>query len=241
MPTPARGPQTTPPDEGRSSRLPAPRTPRHRSFTCSTTYDGRALGNAQSSIAHLRFSPTTLPRPSRPKGASRRPQPCSALLHERRSPGRRLGASGSRPHLVVAAGSRTWASVGSHGTSPATSVARPSDVLPRSTSDARLRLCQLRWMPCRCRNPAALGYRAPTDNHATAGYRAAAGYHAASDTVPLHGVGYDGQHAACSVQFTTCNVMNTRDEQHATKIRAHDIRDEITSRYVRGVRLCQSC
>ena len=151
MPTPARGPQTTPPDEGRSSRLPAPTTPRHRSFTCSTTYDGRATRERakQCSKQHrtLRFSPTTLPRPE-PRLLP--PQPCSALLCM------------STAHRVVASALpvrvRIWslqpeAEHGHPWARMARPLPRPLHVLPRSTSDARPRLCQLRWIPYRCGKP----------------------------------------------------------------------------------------
>ena len=117
----------------------------------------------------------------------------------------------------------------------ARSLPRPLQVLPRSTSDARPRLCSYDGYRAAAGNPVAVGYRAPTDNHAAAGYRAAVGCYAAA----RHRAAARGRirRAACSVQCTTCNVMNTRDEQHATKNRApraHDTRDENEQVRTRG-------
>ena len=163
MPTPARGPQTTPPDESlvhRKMTRPSAAAPhsvapsrlaelssvassgvalfiarraalgflRRRIHAIARSralrLDGRATRERAKQRRTLRFSPTTLPRPSRPKGAPLPLQPRSSPLHAHP-----LARSASRcPSALVvgcsvgAADTRTWASVGSHGTFPATSV-----------------------------------------------------------------------------------------------------------------------
>jgi hypothetical protein len=152
MPTPARGPQTTRREgvrkishlarsfaprafpspaqqsarlspsasHGASSRLPAPTTPRHA--LARVLYDWMAEPQREAQRRSV-LSDSRQP-PCRGRRGRREPRfLCSRavlLCMRTRSPDRRLGA-----HPVVTAGRRTWAPrVGSHGTFPATSVAR---------------------------------------------------------------------------------------------------------------------
>jgi hypothetical protein len=201
MPTPARGPQTTPPDEGPNNHhdtRPPPRrhTPLHprqgvelSSVVCSIVaffiarraaivslwrrphsiarsralrLDGRATRERAVQHRTLRSSPSTLPRPSRPKEAPLASSASRALL---------LPPSAVQRFVVCVLPVRFrilsllqleqehWASVGSHGTFPVTSVALAAS-FGSSASGV----------------PTRMGHR---------GYRANAEYRAVWDTMAL--------------------------------------------------------
>ncbi len=199
MPTPARGPQKPPLEKRAAISLPHA-IARSRALRL----DGRATRERAKQHRTLRrFSPSTLPRPSRPKGA---PLAASAAVHFS-SPRAPFSGSSSACFRSASAFGRCCSSSKNIGhpwarmaPSPATSVARAAsfDVgCSASAVSATMDTVPLQETP-RQRDTVPLRTTMPL-RHTVPQWDAML----LRDIVPLHGVGYDGQHAACSARRAT--------------------------------------
>jgi hypothetical protein len=184
MPTPARGPQKPPLEKGAAVSF-LRRRIRAIARSRALRLGDRATRERAKQHRTLRFSPSTLRRPPRPKGASRPLQPCSALLCM--STAHRVVVSALPVRVRIwslqPGAERTWASVGSHGTSPASfdvgcsasAVSATMDTVPLRETPRQWDTVPLRTtMPLRDTMP--LWDTVPLrDICAAVGYRAAAG------------------------------------------------------------------